>query len=132
MQNLLFQMNESIRDRYRYYKRKTTKNPQIEKSPSTTIKLDLKHLEKTTEKIEYPNGAILYKKIFTDKFLERLALDCLTDFPFRDDTITNIEKLGKEKLERSMIDEFKEKSILANSKLKNLRWTTLGKKILIN
>ena len=122
-------MNESIRDRYRYYKRKTTKNPQIERPPSTTIKLDLKHLEKTTEKTEYPNGAILYRKAFTDEFLERLALDCLTDFPFRDDTITNIEKLGREKLDRSMIDEFKENSILAKSKLKDLRWTTLGKKI---
>jgi len=121
-------MNESIRERYRYFKRKRSKVPSEWTAPSqsTTIANDAKHLMSSCERVNYPNGAILYRKIFTNDFMEGLASACLRDFPFRHDSITNIEKLGKESFERAILNAFTPDTELAKSKLKDLRWTTLG------
>ena len=125
-------MTESIRDRYRYYKRKTTRPPKtLPLPPPTEVALDVTNLKDKSSKHTFPNGAVLYKNIFTPEFIERLAGKCLEDFPFREDTITNIENLGKEKLEKKIIDDFSETTKLNKSRLKNLRWTTLGEFVLI-
>ena len=90
----------SIRERFRYFKQKR------EKPNFSALKNDL---VKTSARIlgssplfksdvgvwELESGLILARGLLSDSLIEELTNQCLTDFPTRPDSKTNVGKLGK-------------------------------------
>jgi len=115
----------SIRERFRYFKKKS-ETPIWPKTTGFIQKQFCQDLLNSTSNVKhFPNGAILFKRLINDIFLEKLATEVIYDYPFRRDSITNIEKLGKP-LNKDITDKFTANSNLMASSLKELRWTTLG------
>lgn len=119
----------SIRERFRYYKQKKSKPkwPEDIVEGVTTFEFPKNNItNKFCKKIDFPNGATLYRNALENSFLEKLGQKCLFEFPLMNDSITNIEKLTGDNIQPSDFEEFDESTLLGGSKLKDLRWTTLG------
>merc|ERR1712183_1015658 len=88
----------SIRERFRYYKQKQSKRTwpeDIAEVSEQIIELpnNLNITNKFCTRIDFPNGAKLYRNALENSFLETLGHQCLFKFPLLGDSITNIQKL---------------------------------------
>ena len=67
---------------------------------------------KNCTKIDFPNGASLYRNALENSFLEKLGQKCLFEFPLMNDSITNIEKLTGDNIKQPDLEKFNESTLI--------------------
>ena len=107
---------ESIRERFRYYKQKKSKPKwpeDIVGGVQTSFEFPKNNItNKFCTKIDFPNGAALYRNALENSFLEKLGQKCLFEFPLMNDSITNIEKLTGDNIKQSDLGKFNESTLI--------------------
>ena len=106
---------ESIRERFRYYKQKKSKPkwPEDIVEGVTSFEFPKNNItNKFCTKIDFPNGATLYRNALENSFLEKLGQKCLFEFPLMNDSITNIEKLTGDNIKQSDLEKFNESTLI--------------------
>lgn len=107
---------KSIRERFRYYKQKKSKPKwpeDIVGGVLTSFEFPKNNItNKFCTKIDFPNGATLYRNALENSFLEKLGQKCLFEFPLMNDSITNIEKLTGDNIKQSDLEKFNESTLI--------------------
>ena len=106
---------KSIRERFRYYKQKKSKPkwPEDIVEGVTSFEFPKNNItNKFCTKIDFPNGATLYRNALENSFLEKLGQKCLFEFPLMNDSITNIEKLTGDNIKQSELEKFNESTLI--------------------